>query len=152
MATIVLGLGNPILGDDAVGCRVAEEISKRIDLSNYPGLEVDQFYRGGIALMERLIGYQRAVIIDSIQDLESPTGTIRRLTLDDLPSQYSDSTHDTSLKQALELGRKIGARLPSEIVIYAISITNQYDFSETLSPQVEASIMPAVQAVLAELE
>ena len=149
MRTIVLGLGNPILGDDAVGCRVAEALAPR--LKDKADIDVEPFYRGGIALMEQLVGYERAVIVDSIQGLGGEAGTIHRLTLEDLPTLYANSPHDASLKAALELGRSLGAALPSEIIIFAVEIQNQLDFSERLSPAIEASVTRLVERVLAEV-
>ena len=49
---------------------------------------------------------------------------------------------------ALKLGRKMGVELPSDIHIVGIHTTNVYDFSEDLSPEVEASIPNAIKLVL----
>ncbi len=57
MKTLVLGLGNPLLGDDAVGLRVAASLRGRLP----PDVELDEDYCGGLRLMERLAGYDRAV-------------------------------------------------------------------------------------------
>jgi len=144
MKTLVIGLGNPILGDDAVGCRVAEILKTRLNLGYAADVEVEQFYRGGIALMERLIGYDQALIIDSIQGLGVEPGTIVQLTLNDLPTLTADSPHDTSLKAALDLGHQLGAQLPHRIDILAIEIISSLEFSETLSPVVKDSLTPMV--------
>jgi len=158
--TLVLGLGNPILGDDGVGWRVVEEVERRWRQVEEPWstvhgpssvIEFDCFALGGLALMERLIGYDRAVLVDAIQTRGGEPGAIYRLTLDDLPTLHANSTHDTSLKAALELGRRLGARLPEEIVIYAIEAVNVLDFGESLSPPVAAGVGRAAEAVLAQL-
>ncbi|HVP81089.1 MAG TPA: hydrogenase maturation protease [Thermodesulfobacteriota bacterium] len=152
MHTIVLGLGNPIRSDDGIGCRVVREVERR--LSGWVGrnVEIESFYRGGIALMERLIGYEKAILVDSIEDLSGVPGTLRRLTLDDLPkSNHVDSPHDTSFKAALEMGRRLGAELPTEIVIFGVGIVPTSDFSEELSPEVAGSVEPTVRAVLEEI-
>ena len=69
MKTMVIGLGNPILGDDGVGWKVAEEVRKQLpcDMS----VNVDCLSVGGISLMEHLIGYDRAILIDAFA-LEEP--------------------------------------------------------------------------------
>ena len=124
---VVLGLGNPILGDDGVGWRVVEDVERRwrraetlSSMVQGPSsvVEFDCVALGGLALMERLIGHDRAVLVDAIQTQGGEPGTIYRLTLDDLPTLHANSTHDTSLKAALTLGRRLGARLPEEIVVY----------------------------------
>jgi hydrogenase maturation protease len=147
--TIVLGLGNPILGDDAVGCCVAAALEPR--LQGRADTHAEPFYRGGIALMEEMVDYERAILVDAIQGLGGKAGTIHRLSLEDLPTLYANSPHDASLKAALELGRSLGAKLPSEIIIFAVEIDPGLDFSETLSPEVAASIAPLVEMVMVEL-
>ena len=146
MKTIILGLGNPILGDDAIGCRIAEELEKVLPSSD--DVIIEPFYRGGIALMEHLVGFDRALLIDSIQGLGGEPGTIHQITLDDLPTMTADSPHDTSLKAAIELGRNLGAHLPQEILIFAVEIKYGLDFTEELSPVVEKSISEILTLIL----
>jgi hydrogenase maturation protease len=161
--TLILGLGNPILGDDGVGWWVVEaalELIRSDDFSREndeaseaatADFEFDCFSLGGLSLMERLIGYDRAVLVDAIQTQGGEPGAIYRLTLDDLPTLHANSAHDASLKAALAMGRQLGARLPEEIVIYAIEATKVLDFSEVLSSPVAASVARAAKMVLAEL-
>ena len=152
MRTVVLGLGNPILGDDGIGCRVVEELRRRLADRKGGDLEIEPFHRGGIALMERLIGHEKAILVDSVQGLHGPPGTLVRLTLNDMPTLNVNSSHDASLKAAIEMGRKLGAELPDEIVIFGVEIAPQSDFWEGLSPEVMRSVEPTALAVLEELE
>ena len=128
------------MGDDAIGCICAREIGVEIQQREIDDVEVDQFYRGGISLMERLIGYDRVLIIDSITGYDEKPGTVISLSLDDLPTQTTNSPHDSSLKNALIFGIQMGEQLPGEIDILAIEINPSFEFSETLSPLVSASI------------
>jgi hydrogenase maturation protease len=59
MKTIIIGLGNPILGDDGVGWKVVEELGK-LDHSKSKSIEVDCLSVGGLTLMERMVGYHHA--------------------------------------------------------------------------------------------
>lgn len=146
--TLVLGLGNPILRDDGVGWRVVDEARRRC---RDESVEFDTVALGGISLMERLIGYDRAVLVDAIQTDGSAAGQVRRLTLDDLPTLHADAIHDASLKAALVLGCHLGARLPTDITIIAVEAVDVLDFGDTLSPAVEAAVPAAVDLVLALL-
>ena len=144
--TIIIGLGNPILGDDGVGWRVAEAVR---DLM--PPAEIDCLALGGLSLMERLVGYDKVIIIDSIQTHGGVIGQVYTLHLDDLPdlsAGHTTAVHDTSLSTALKLGRTMGARLPDEVMIVAIEADRVYDFSEQLTPDVEAAIPVATKAVM----
>jgi hydrogenase maturation protease len=151
MKTLVIGLGNPILGDDGVGWRVAEEIARIT--ADQPDVEVDCVALGGLSLMERLTGYEHVILVDSIFTGMKPLGTVStfRLTeLPDLTSGHTTAVHDTSLRTALKVGRSMDIPLPLDVDVHIVSIEAQdvYDFSETLSPSVEAAVPQAVVAVL----
>jgi hydrogenase maturation protease len=146
--TLVLGLGNPILGDDGVGWRVVEEARRRW---GGEGVQFDCVALGGLALMERLTGYDRAILVDAIRTEGGVTGAIHRLTVDDLPTMHANAVHDASLKTALALGRSLGAELPDDILIVAVEAEVSLDFGETLSPAVEAAVPAAADLVLAAL-
>ncbi len=62
---LVIGLGNPILGDDGVGWVVAREVETCLGASGQ-NVEVDCLALGGLSLMERMVGYQRVILIDSL--------------------------------------------------------------------------------------
>jgi hydrogenase maturation protease len=101
--------------------------------------------------MESLVGYDIAIIIDAIATHRVPIGTIRSLSLDDLsdPSAgHLGSVHDTSLQNAIKIGRDLHLELPKKIIIVAIEARKIYDFSEELSPEVSASIPEAVRITL----
>lgn len=160
MKTLVLGLGNPILGDDGVGWKVAEGVKKRLSLASPPDplpagdgshvVDVECLSLGGISLMEHLIGYQRTILVDAFA-LDEPIGSILILKLSDLPNYsafHTTSAHDTSLQNAIKLGRSMGAQLPEDITVVGIATRRIYDFSEELSPPVAQALPQAVQIVL----
>jgi hydrogenase maturation protease len=153
MKTIIIGLGNPILGDDSVGWRVAELVRQTIERSGlpHPDLEVDCLALGGISLMERMVGYDRAIIIDALTTGERPLGSVFHFPIEDLPDLTADhmtAVHDTSLPVALKLGQTMGAKLPQTIDIVGIETVSVFDFSEELSPQVAQAVPQAVNLVL----
>ncbi len=147
MKTLVLGLGNPILRDDSVGLRVAQEVERLIPTS--PDIEVGLDYWGGLRLMERMIGFDRAIIIDAICTGASP-GTIHLLNPDDIPTQRSSSAHDVNLTTALELGYQAGAHLPAvkDILLIGVEAADVQTFDESLTAEVENALPAAVEAVM----
>ena len=151
MKTLVIGLGNPLLRDDSVGLRVAQQL--RPLLSSYSDIEIVEDYRGGLRLMERMVGFDRAIIIDAICTGAEP-GTIHLLSPDDIPTQRSASAHDVNLPTALQLGRNSGAHLPANeaILLVGVEAADIQTFDdENLTPEVEAGIPLAVEAVLSAL-
>lgn len=149
-ATLVVGLGNPILGDDGVGWRVAEQVRARAD---DPDIEVLCLSLGGLALMEHLAGFRRAIIVDAMST-GAPAGTLHQMTaqeIDELSVQHTASVHDLSLSAALAFGRKMGLALPTEIQIVGIEAKADFDFGVTLSAAVAAAIPAATRAVEAWL-
>ncbi len=148
--TLVLGLGNPILGDDGVGWRVAEAVQTRLGTLDAP-VEVDFASLGGLSLMERMLGYERVILVDCLQTGNSPVGTVQSMPLSDLANPtagHSASAHDTSLITALEAAKAIGAEIPSRVDVVTIEATNTYDFSEKLSPEIAAAVPVATREVL----
>jgi len=148
MKSLVVGLGNPIMGDDAIGCRCAEAIEAALSPQELETVEVIQFFRGGISLMERLIGYDRVLIIDSITGSGMKLGAVKKLTLDEIPSFTVNSPHDGSLKNALEFGKLMGADLPRQIDILAVEIEPKFEFSDQLSAPIGAGIPHVLQLAL----
>ena len=146
--TLIIGLGNPVLTDDSVGLHVAQRL--RDELRNQPNLDVVEDHWGGLRLMERMVGYERAIVIDAICTHTQPPGTVRVLHVDDIPTQRSASAHDVHLAAALALGRQGGAALPrdDDIRLVAIEAAEVTTFSEDCTPPVEASIGPAMHVVL----
>jgi hydrogenase maturation protease len=152
MNTLILGLGNPLRGDDGVGWRAAEECAKQIADASH--IEVDCFAYGGLSLMERLIGYDRVILIDAINMGHKPAGQVESFRLEELADPYAGhlaSVHDVTLHTALALGRALGARLPSDVIVVATEVENVYDFTEELSPVVAQAVPRAVELVMCQL-
>lgn len=156
MKTLVVGLGNPILGDDGVGWKVAQEVERlfpSLSLGEGAGMrvEVDCVALGGLSLMERMVGYERAIVIDSIGSGQHVLGEVYHFDLDDLydPSAgHTTAVHDMSLMTALKMGRSMGAELPRQITVVAVESPYTYDFTEELTPPVAAAVSVAAQTVI----
>jgi len=148
--TLIIGLGNPILGDDGVGWVITQGLKDQ--LTSRADLEFDFLSLGGLSLMERLTGYQHVILLDSFSSGVRPIGEVISFPLDlipDLSAGHSSSAHDTSLRNALNLGRSMKIDLPEDknIIVVAVEANNTYDFSEDLSPKVAESVPIAVNMV-----
>ena len=139
-----------------MGVKVAEAV--RAALPPDSPIEVSEVSVGGLRLMERVIGYDRVILIDAMAYQSSGAGEpgkVHRMTLEDLrqisPTQHSASVHDTSLITALEMGDRMGLSLPKEFIIYAVEVENITDFGDEPTPAVAAAIPEVTAAVLADL-
>jgi hydrogenase maturation protease len=149
MKILVIGLGNPILGDDGVGWKVIENLTQ--SLGPLSSIDLDCLSVGGLSLMERMLGYERVIIVDSIETGECQVGSVKVFPLAALENPrlgHSASTHDTSLMTALQTAQSMGMKVPSRVYVVSIEAKNVYDFSESLSPTVETAIPIAAQKVL----
>lgn len=149
--TLVIGLGNPIVSDDGVGLRVVQRL--KAILANRDDVDVTEDYWGGLQLMERMIGYDRAIVIDAICTGAEP-GTVHRLTLGSVSTQKSASAHDVNLPTAIAFGRRAGVHLPADhdIRLVGIEAEDVVNVSDRCTPAVEAAIPRAVDEVIETLD
>jgi hydrogenase maturation protease len=155
---IIIGLGNPILGDDGIGYRVIEKFQQGFSPplwknSENNRIDIDYLSVGGIGLMENLVGYDFAIIVDAIQTNTQSQGSVVNFSINDLQNistMHSGSTHDMNFTTAIKMGREMGLKLPEEIFIVGIEARSVYDFSDQLSKEVEQSI-PTVEKKIYEI-
>ncbi len=137
MKTLVLGLGNPILSDDAVGIRIAEGLKGKTAANN----DVIGTSEAGIALLDYVVGYDRLVIIDSVMTKGGKAGELYKLELEDLkPGMSLSSSHGVDIATAFTLGEKLGYPVPRQVTIYAVEIDDNTTFGEKCTQKVEERI------------
>jgi len=109
MRTVVLGLGNTLLGDDGVGIYALNELqSNWQDHKNQDSIE---FVDGGtlsFTLTETLYGADNLIVIDAAQ-LNANPGEVKVFTDDDMDSfvrtSNCSSVHEVSLSELLDMAR-----------------------------------------------
>jgi hydrogenase maturation protease len=154
MRTILIGLGNPILGDDAVGWKVVEQVEQQLQQLRHEiqgTLDIEYLSIGGLGLMEHLVGYDRAIIVDAIFSGKAAPGTISTQRLEDVfdaTSGHTISVHDTSLQDAINLAQKIGVQMPKKLIVVGIETDSINNFSEALTTHVEDAIPQAMEIVI----
>ncbi|MEM0090661.1 MAG: hydrogenase maturation protease [Nitrososphaerota archaeon] len=143
---IVIGLGNPILGDDAVGLVVASELKRR--LGNL--VNIVELCAGGLTVAETMLGYRKAILVDALIEEGAVPGKILRLTFEDLkvtPKRFI-GFHDMDLVTSIELIKAIEKEsFPDEIVIFGITIQKPGCYQEGLSECVKTAIPKCVEMI-----
>jgi hydrogenase maturation protease len=139
--TVVLGLGNPILGDDAVGLRVAAALQRLLSEDPVAGVRVVTSTRAGFELIDLLAGASRAIIIDCLESPSPEPGRVRQLDLQHVGGATRlIGPHDISVGVAFELAGTLGIRMPETVEIYGIEGVDTRSFGERLTPAVEAAV------------
>jgi hydrogenase maturation protease len=144
MTGVVVGVGNPTMGDDGVGRAVVRAVAAEGDD------DVSASFVGTTALLalEAMDGADRAVVVDAV-DAAGPPGTVHRLRLDDERSAAEVTMHDFTFAEAV---RSCGAvyDLPDRIPVVGV-------VPERVAPGVELSdaaaraVPTAARAAAAEL-
>ena len=154
MKTLLLGMGNPILCDDAVGIRLAGAIAER--LGPRPGLDVvEECSIGGLNLIEVIAGYDRVIVLDSIMVGGGVPGGWYAFDARSLRETLNlGNVHDANFATALELGRAMGTPLPAddEIHVFAVEVADTTSFSEMMTATLEAALPELTEEIGAEVE
>ena len=145
--TLVLGLGNTLMGDEGVGVHVLRELEKR---ALPPGVVCLDGGTGGFVLLEPLQSADRIVMIDAAAD-GNPVGTITRLT-PRFSSEYPPTltAHDVGVKDLLDIFYTLGG--DCEVILFAITIDPHQMITLSMSPVIESAAHDAVDCIVAELE
>jgi len=141
--TLILGIGNLLMGDEGVGIHVANFLSSQKLPDNVVVLDGGT---GGFTLLGELQSYDRCIIVDASLD-KYPEGHIRVLT----PKYSSDfppslSAHDIGLKELIEALILLDKR--PEITLVAISIKDLDRFIPELTPKIDEAAGIAAQIVI----
>jgi len=145
--TLVLGLGNVIMGDEGIGVHVVRALGRHTLPENVECLDGGT---GGFVLLEPLQLADRIFLIDATSD-DNPIGTVTRTT----PKFSSDyppmlTAHDIGIKDLLDAFYMQGGSL--DVVLYAITIDPRQAISMELSPAGTTAAMEAEKRILAELQ
>jgi len=146
MKTLVLGIGSPIMCDDAIGLRVLQELAEM----KVEGVDLQEACVSGLDLIEIMMGYDRVIVVDAIIKSGHKPGTI--MVLD--PQAFGDTVHGTNPHEAniattIELGRTLEPeRFPKDIKFVAVEVNDVFTVSEEMTPEIEAALDSTVEKVL----
>ena len=144
---VVIGIGNPFRGDDAVGV----VFSRRIRDSVPRGVTVLEHDGEPAKLMEAWAGADMVYLVDAVQ-ARVGAGQICRFEAhrEPLPAEFFRlSTHVFGVADAIELARNLN-EMPGGLVVYGIQGT-RFDHTSELSPEVDNACDVLVFQVLDEI-
>jgi len=146
-------LGNSILSDDGVGIYAAREVRRRLaEAGRSADADIVESEVAGFALMELMAGWEKIILLDSIQFEGLQPGTVIRIEPEDLHTSLRlRSVHDIDLPTALELGRRMGLDMPARLTIFGIQAQDALTLGESLTEAAERGLKETVELVLQEI-
>jgi hydrogenase maturation protease len=162
MKVLVLGLGNDLFRDDGVGLQAARALKAELELEKGAStelkleVEVLESPLSGPAILDLLMGYDQAIIIDAIKTGEGSPGEIYELELDPAELELgrlepSASLHYAGLPEALALAWSLGPDLPKRLKIYAVE-AGELSLGEGLTERVAEALPKLLAEVRGEVE
>jgi hydrogenase maturation protease len=145
--SLILGMGNTILSDDAIGILVKRYLEQH--LPDECGIDLLETSWGGFRIIDLLRGYDYVIIIDSIKTENSHVGFIHHLKTNDLlPTLRLNSYHDINFITAIKLAESLNEKMPSDIDIFAIEVDDNRTIREHISSEIRKSIYDCSLEVL----
>lgn len=139
MDPLIVGIGNPDRGDDAIGVLVVRSLPglRTIELADCSGL------------LDVWEDESDVIVVDAMRSGDHP-GTVRRFDASSsvLPTATFPSTHSFGLGETVELGRALD-RLPDRLIIYGIEAT-RFDPGGQVTSAVRDALEEAVAAISKE--
>jgi len=148
--TKIIGCGSMLMGDDAVGCIIAQKL-REMDL---PGnVEVIEAGTPGINLLNLMEPGERVIIVDAVVTGKEP-GTLHIYTEEDLPKpkQMPISAHQLAIPEAIALGRQVQPEMmPDNIEVWGIDVQWPVEMKFEMSDKLKAAVSRVVDKIKAEL-
>ncbi len=142
----LLGLGNEILADDALGIIAAWEAERLL-----PGeVEVVCTSETGFNLLDYVQGTRRLVVVDTVETGRAEPGTIYKLREEDLEFTPGAAPHRIGLFETLALARKLNLPAPRQVTIIAVEAADCLTVGGVMTPAVRAAI-PKVLELIKEI-
>ncbi|NJD90518.1 MAG: HyaD/HybD family hydrogenase maturation endopeptidase [Geobacter sp.] len=148
MQTLVLGIGNLLMNDDAAGVRVVQSLAEKYRFP--PDVKVMDGGTLGLDLLPHLEGVDRLLVIDAVET-GAAAGTIVRLNGEDIPLALATkvSPHQMGLKDLL-LVADLQGHSPPLMVLWGVQ-PESIEMDIEMSPAVAEAVPVLELKVLEEL-
>ena len=147
---LLLGLGNDILTDDAIGLHVVHELQR--ELADHPSIDIRETTEMGQALLDYITGYRVVFIVDSIQTGKAAPGVLHELDAAALTQLTGRTPHFLGVGETLALGRQLGLPMPEQVSIFAIEVEDPFTLGTALTPALQAALPGIVARIRAAVQ
>ncbi|MEW6547130.1 MAG: hydrogenase maturation protease [Bacillota bacterium] len=132
-------------GSGRAGGRAGEEVTA-LALPDGRQIHLAEACTGGLGLVELLLGYERAVVIDAWP--AAAAGAITVLSLADMDGAPAPaSLHQVGLPAAMRAAALLGLPLPTRVEVWAIGV-QEITLREACTPAVQAAVEEVAQRLL----
>lgn len=151
MKTLILGMGNELLSDDAVGLKVVRMLRRELKTRE---VEIKETAVTSLELLDLLVGFDRVIIVDAIKTGAGKAGDVRVLDLADLGRKMTTPTslHHVGLPNVLAIGKALGLKMPDQVRAFAIEAKDIGTFGGPCCREVRAAIPKVIDLIRAELD
>ena len=149
--TLIAGIGNVLMGDDAIGPTVIAHLAARFAFPD--GVKVVDLGTPGIDLALHLAGVRTVVLIDAVVDPASPPGTIRVLRRAEIMAGAASAgtdPHTAGVRESLLMADCEGGA-PEQVCLVGVAVASCALGAE-LTDAVRAAVPEAVEVVASELQ
>ncbi|MEM6719375.1 MAG: hydrogenase maturation protease [Bacteroidota bacterium] len=154
MKTAIMGFGNPVRSDDAIGIYIIEQLKKIIGENE----DISIFDMGTAAfeVLFGLKGHQKIILVDAVINTNEPVGTLFKVPAEEVLRAPKDDPmvflHGMKWDQALSYAKKIlQDEYPDDIQVYLIAVENTR-LEVELCKEVQDAGDKVVQHVLNDLQ
>lgn len=145
---LIIGIGNPHRGDDAIGCILARKLMQQ---GSFTEDRIIMHDGEPASLMAQWASHDKVILLDAVRSGQPP-GTLIKLDLvnERLPQTFFHcSTHAFGIAEAVELARAMGA-LPEKLLLYGIE-AQHFDAGAPLSDAVMLRLDAILTTILTDL-
>jgi hydrogenase maturation protease len=154
LKTAILGFGNPVRSDDAIGTYVVNELQKH--LADREDISVFDMGTSAFEVLFKLKGHQRIIIVDSVINSNEPDGSLFRLPASAIKAQIQEDPlvflHGMKWDQALSYAKKMmGDEFPEDTIhVYLVAISDT-EINMELSDEVKTAGDKLITTILNDL-
>lgn len=136
------------MSDDGIGLVVCRRVHERV--TDY---DLDLACGAGLHVMDSILGYKRAVIIDSMITGDFPVGSVVRVDPGSgLETRRAGHSHGVGFFEAIAMAKGCDAPLPEEILVYGIEVEGPFAVGENISGSIMDKLDEIVDFIVGDLK
>ncbi|WFN35200.1 hydrogenase maturation protease [Methanogenium sp. S4BF] len=141
----VIGCGNPLMGNDAVGVRVIDMLHEI-----HPEIDVIEGGVGGLGLIPMMEGYDHIILVDATTGYGTHIGEIMVFSKPPSNEFFPLSLSDIGVLDAVNIAEELG--ICPQITIIGIEAGTVEEFSDSMSPEMERAVEDACERILSTIK